>query len=85
MVLHLNYLKYLCNSRLIILKNLPGNAEYIVKYFKKSNLKKLEHSQRRVGQQHSHGNATGHGLLEGLTHHGVGQMTQFFRKTTLHG
>ena len=27
-----------------------------------------------------HGNATGRGLLEGLTHHGVDQIPQFFRK-----
>ena len=63
----------------MILKTLSGNAGYMVKYFQKSNLKKLEHSQRKVGQQHSHGDATGQGLLEDLTCHGVGQITQFFR------
>ena len=49
-------------------------------------LSKILNTARLSGsalQQHSHGNATGQGLLEGLPHHGEGVARQFFRKSTL--
>ena len=47
---------------------------------KKKNPKSLTQPEQHWSQC-VHGNSTGQGRLEGLTHHGVGQMTHAFENT----